>query len=263
MNIIKPTTSALLVLLAGLAWQPFATAQPAAAPAPAGAASAPAPASAAASAPTPPGMGTQYSEKGADTCLGCHDEEADTATFSTAAIFKTRHAHRGDKHAPFGAGGLQCEACHGPGAKHSAKGSNRKQTINSFKPSSFLSVAERNAACLDCHQNQARTGWHAAAHERGALACTDCHKLHAERDAVLTKADQAEVCFNCHKKQRADFQKASTHPVRFGLMALQRLPQPARLAERGDADQADAEPDLLHLPRRKARAAVVGACAGG
>ena len=188
---------------------------------------------------------------------------SDTATFSTAAIFKTRHAHRGNQHAPFGAGGLQCEACHGPGAKHATKGSNKKQTINSFKPTSFLTVAERNAACLDCHQDSARNGWHASAHERSPLACTNCHKLHAERDAVLTKADQPEVCFNCHKKQRADFQKASTHPVRFGLMRLQRLPQPARLAEHGDADQADAEPDLLHLPRREARAAAVGARAGG
>ena len=196
-------TSSLLVLLATLAC-PSVSAQPAAAPA---AASAPA-----------PGAGTEYSEKGADTCLGCHDEEADTATFSTAAIFKTRHAHRGNKAAPFGAGGLQCEACHGPGGRHAGKGSDRKQTINSFKPDSFLPVAERNAACLQCHESRSRTGWHAAAHERGALACTDCHRLHVERDAVLTKADQAEVCYSCHQKQRADFQKASTHPVRFGLM---------------------------------------------
>jgi DmsE family decaheme c-type cytochrome len=188
---------------------PATAASTASAPAPATAASAPAP---------PPGAGTQYSENGADTCLGCHDAEADTATFTTAAIFKTPHAHRGNKHAPFGAGGLQCEACHGPGAKHSTKGSNKKQTINSFKPSSFLTVAERNAACLDCHQSGARNGWQASAHERGSLACTDCHKLHAERDPVLTKVDQPEVCFECHKKQRADFQKASTHPVRFGLM---------------------------------------------
>jgi DmsE family decaheme c-type cytochrome len=220
MGSIKPTVSALLVLLAAFAWLPTATAQTAAAPAPAGAASAPVPA---ASAPAQPvGAGTQYSEKGADTCLGCHDEEADTATFTTAAIFKTRHAHRANKHSPFGAGGLQCEACHGPGARHSVKGgssSAKKRTINSLKSDSFLPVAERNAACLQCHENRSRTGWHVAAHERGGLACTDCHKLHVERDAVLTKADQPEVCFNCHKKQRADFQKASTHPVRFGLMA--------------------------------------------
>jgi DmsE family decaheme c-type cytochrome len=204
MRAFQPTAAALLVLLAGLAWQPWATGQTAA--------------PLAASAPAPGAIGTEYSEKGADTCLGCHDEEADTATFTTAAIFKTRHAHRGNKASPFGAGGLQCEACHGPGGRHSTKGSNKKQTINSLKPNSFLPVAERNGACLQCHENRSRSGWHAAAHERGALACTDCHRLHVERDAVLTKSDQAEVCYGCHKKQRTDFQKASTHPVRFGQM---------------------------------------------
>src|SRR5512143_767624 len=146
------------------------------------AASAPVTASAASGPAAAPGQGTEYTEKGADTCLGCHDEEADTATFSTALIFKTRHAHRGDAHAPFGPGGLQCEACHGPGGRHATKGSDKKRTINSFKSNSFLTVAERNAACLQCHENSARTGWHASGHERGALACTDCHKLHTERD---------------------------------------------------------------------------------
>jgi DmsE family decaheme c-type cytochrome len=212
MNILKPTIPALLVLLAGLAWQPLATAQSAAAPAPARAASAPA----------DTGPGTQYSEKGADTCLECHDEEADSLTHTTAGIFKNRHAHRRDARAPFGPGGLQCEACHGPGARHSVKGGSseeKKRTTISLKADSRLPVEQRNAPCLGCHQGSARTAWHAGAHERGQLACTDCHKLHVERDAVLAKSSEAEVCYRCHKQQRGDFQKASTHPVRFGRMA--------------------------------------------
>ena len=176
--------------------------------------------SSAASAPRTPGLGTEYTEKGADTCLECHDQEADTASFTTAAIFKGRHAQRGDKHAPFGVGGLQCEACHGPGAGHATgKGGKKTLTIDSFKASSFLSVRERNDACLGCHEGGARMGWHAGAHERSGVACTDCHRLHAERDPVLTKTGQPEVCFACHRQHRSDFQKTSTHPVRFGLMA--------------------------------------------
>ena len=206
MSMTRPLHCALL-LLAGLSWQPLATAQT----------SAPAP-SAAASAPSAAGSGTEYSDKGADTCLNCHDAEADTATFTTAAIFKTKHAHRRNARAPFGPGALQCEACHGPGERHSAKGSKKTATTNSFKPNSFLTVAQRNQPCLDCHQGNARTGWHGGAHERGNVACTDCHKLHAEQDPVLSKSTQAEVCYACHKQQRADFQKTSSHPVRFGTM---------------------------------------------
>jgi len=206
------------LLLCGLAWRPMASAQ-SEVPAPSSAVAAPQAAAVAASAPTAAGMGTQYSEKGADTCLDCHDAESDTATFTTAGIFKGRHAHRGDARSPFGPGGLQCEACHGPGARHSVKNSKKTATINSLKPNSFLSVAERNQPCLDCHQGQSRTAWHVGAHDRSQLACTDCHKMHVERDAVLDKGGQPEVCLRCHKQQRADFQKASTHAVRFGRMS--------------------------------------------
>jgi DmsE family decaheme c-type cytochrome len=164
------------------------------------------------------GAGSQYSEKGADTCLDCHDAEADTPSFSTAGIFKSRHAQRSDSRSPFGAGGLQCEACHGPGARHSAKGGGKRLTIDSQKPSSFMAAEERNQPCLDCHQNRSRTGWHAGAHERAHLACADCHRIHVERDAVLNRRGQPEVCLRCHAQQRIDFQKASSHPLRQGKM---------------------------------------------
>jgi DmsE family decaheme c-type cytochrome len=207
-----------LLALAVAAAAPEARAQAASAPTASAAASA---AAATASAPArPPGQGTEYTEKGADTCLGCHDPESDTETFTAAAIFKTKHAQRRDKHGPFGPGGLQCEACHGPGAGHATgKGGKKTLTINSFKASSFLTVEQRNQSCLNCHSGRARTGWHASAHEQAGLACTDCHRLHAERDAVVTQADQPAVCMTCHTRQRADFQKTSSHPVRFGQMA--------------------------------------------
>ena len=184
-----------LLLLAGLAWQAMVFAQPAAAPLP---------------------KPDQYTAKGADTCLGCHDDES--ATYSAAAIFKTKHGHPGDPRSPFGVKGLQCEACHGPGALHAR---NKKgASINNFKPDSKASLQERNQTCLTCHEGNTRTAWHAGAHERSGVACTDCHKIHrAQGDAVLTKASEAQVCLACHKKQSADFQKPSSHPVRQGLMS--------------------------------------------
>ena len=167
--------------------------------------------------PTVPG--TQYSEKGADTCLYCHDEDSDTAKHTTSALFKSKHARRGDAHGPFGKGGLQCEACHGPGANHSIKDSKKIPTINSQKADSFMPAAQRNEACLSCHKGTTRNAWHAGAHGRTDIACASCHKIHTGKDPVLAKATEAEVCYTCHKQQRADFHKASAHPVRQGRMA--------------------------------------------
>jgi len=175
----------------------------------------PAAAAAAASAPVGDAAAPQaYTPKGADTCLECHDDE--TAGYSASALFKTKHAQRGDRRTPFGPGGLQCEACHGPGAAHAR---NKKATsINTFKADSKLSLPERNQLCLGCHAGSARTAWHAGVHERAGLACTDCHKIHQEHDAVLSRGSEPQVCVACHKQQRADFQKTSAHPVRQGRM---------------------------------------------
>jgi len=205
----------VLLVLAGLWASAGASAQPAAASAPAAsapaagnAASAPAPARP----PLPPR--DQYSEKGADTCLECHNDV--TPGYSGAAIFKGKHGHRHDKRAPFGTGGLQCEACHGPGARHAR--SKNPDSINGLKASSSQTAQERNQPCLSCHQAGARIGWHASTHERSGVACGDCHKVHQDRDPVLAKNTEPDVCFACHRQKQADFQKPSTHPVRFGLM---------------------------------------------
>lgn len=167
--------------------------------------------SAAAPAPRP----DQYTEKGADTCLKCHDDES--ATYSAAALFKSKHAQRGNPRAPFGANGLQCESCHGPGALHARN--KRASAINTFKPDSKVPLAQRNQVCLGCHESSTRMAWHAGAHERNDVACTSCHKVHRDHgDPVLAKASQPQVCYTCHQQQRADFQKASSHPLRHGLM---------------------------------------------
>ena len=199
---IKKTSIAALFLLLGFVFSLAAFAQAVADPAPPAA-----------------GQGTQYSENGADTCLTCHTEAWPYPIFP---IFKSKHANRADKRTPFA--GLQCEACHGPGAKHAASGD--KNAINSFKPTSFLPPAERNKVCLDCHRGNARTGWMASTHESNNLACTNCHKLHAERDPVLVKANQPEVCYTCHKQRRADFAKPSVHPVRSGRMTCSECHNP-------------------------------------
>jgi DmsE family decaheme c-type cytochrome len=160
----------------------------------------------------PPG----YSKRGADTCLKCHDEDY---PYPVVAIFYTKHARQGDPRTPFA--GLQCEACHGPAKAHTQKvmpGDNRPAPIT-FGKDAATPPEQQNRMCLQCHENAARMHWRGSTHEIRGLACASCHRVHAKRDPLLDRDTQAEVCFGCHHKQRAELNKASVHPVRFGLVA--------------------------------------------
>ncbi len=161
----------------------------------------------------PAAQGSAYTEKGADTCLGCHDA---SWRVPILPIFKTKHGQRADKRTPFAPGGLQCEACHGPGAAHAASGD--ESLIINFDRHSSHSAAEQNRPCLECHKGNARAQWGGSTHERNDVACASCHKIHVQRDPALRKATQPDVCFTCHLKQRADFNKPTTHPVRAGKL---------------------------------------------
>lgn len=169
---------------------------------------APAPAETAAPAP-------HYTDRGADTCIKCHDEDSEFPVFS---IFKTRHAVAADARTPFA--GYQCEACHGPGGQHAVNlpEGERQPPILAFGRRSHVPAKEQDAMCLGCHEGRARMHWAGSEHERAEVGCADCHKIHAPSDAVLERVTQAPVCETCHQTVRADFLKPSVHPVRFGVM---------------------------------------------
>jgi DmsE family decaheme c-type cytochrome len=153
-----------------------------------------------------------YSAQGADTCLGCHNNPGVTN------IFHTKHARPDDPRGPFGHGGLQCEACHGPGGAHIAGGGDVSKIIV-FGPKSHTPVQGQNANCLGCHQTNAAHDWAASAHAASDVACASCHQMHAVKDPVQATASQAEVCSGCHQTQRTDMIKLSHHPLREGKMA--------------------------------------------
>ena len=154
-----------------------------------------------------------YSPQGADTCLGCHNDAGITG------IFRTKHARPNDPRGPFGHGGLQCEACHGPGGAHVKAGGGPPAGLTVFGSKSPTPVAQKNASCLGCHQSNAAHDWATSAHASSDVACVGCHKLHADKDPVQTVATQIEVCTNCHQAQHTDLFKPSHHPMREGKMA--------------------------------------------
>ncbi len=156
-----------------------------------------------------------YSRKGADTCLSCHEEDV------TLALFRSKHAVPSDPNGPFGHGQLQCEACHGPSGDHSKRV--RRNQVRPDVGVNFGSAANtpidvQNGMCLDCHRADTGFGWHGSEHDEN-VACADCHTSHAARDPVLVTSTQAEVCFDCHQQQRTQSRKPFSHPVRQGKMS--------------------------------------------
>jgi DmsE family decaheme c-type cytochrome len=156
----------------------------------------------------------EYSRKGADTCLSCHDDA------KTALLFKTRHAVPSDPRGPFGHGQLQCESCHGPGADHSKRlrrGQERPHVID-FTDSGITPIETQNGQCLDCHGEDVGFGWHSGSHPVDEVSCAGCHSAHKASDPVLFTSSQAPVCYDCHQQVRTETMKAFAHPVSQGKM---------------------------------------------
>ena len=89
-----------------------------------------------------------FSERGAATCMQCHNEAPVTN------ILSTPHATKGDSRTPFGQ--HECESCHGPSDAHVAgfaKGAPVSPTVV-FKGPKASPVAERNQVCLGLPSGQ-------------------------------------------------------------------------------------------------------------
>jgi len=157
-----------------------------------------------------------YSDKGADTCLKCHDEDS---KFPVLDIFKTPHAIKADKRTPFAQ--HQCETCHGPSGEHD-KGRLRKdekrEPMIAFNSNSHVPVAERNEICSSCHQEINQSHWQGSIHDVSNVACSDCHSVHAVEDPMRSNIAQVESCGSCHQTHQLASKRFSTHPLKYGQM---------------------------------------------
>lgn len=160
--------------------------------------------------------------KGDAKCTGCHDEADETAPTmltlhpSVLAIGKTRHGTKADGQTP------TCTDCHGASEKHlNYSGSGKPpKADNQFTKGSATPAADRNQACLSCHQKDSKRHlWAGSAHEVADVSCNSCHQVHTAKDKVRDKRTQPEVCYTCHKEQRAQFNKQSHHPTPEGKVA--------------------------------------------
>jgi len=139
-------------------------------------------------------------------CTKCHNESWPKPILS---IYQTRHGNRADARTP------NCQNCHGASDAHLQSPVNSPDVVFGAKSRKLSSYEARNNACLACHETQVRprANWSGSQHETRGVACTSCHDIHTPNMKVMNKATQAEVCYECHKTQRAQTHRLSTHPL--------------------------------------------------
>jgi DmsE family decaheme c-type cytochrome len=130
---------------------------------------------------------------GSDTCAACHEDIA-------KAFAKSPH-DQVDTDKKRGWDGRACESCHGPG----------------------LAATAADRVCLTCHLNQpTQVGRLESSHMKDQVACTTCHKVHADggRDLLVRKAAAInQQCANCHLNVWTQFQRPNHHKLPEGAMS--------------------------------------------
>jgi len=157
----------------------------------------------------------EYSNS-ANQCMSCHREGRD---FPAHEIFMTPMGISGAADSPFADGNHDCETCHGPSASHRRKQEDGSRPSPAITFNENTPVAKQNEVCHGCHNDSASLiHWPGSMHNEAEIACSSCHKVHAERDPVFDALAQQEVCFSCHPRTRSETFKNSSHPLRFGEM---------------------------------------------
>ncbi len=150
---------------------------------------------------------------GEKVCIGCHtQEEAHFRETGHAKIFRGNPVNERER--------AGCEACHGPGAAHAKKASD-KSLIIGFTRASGTPPEVQTAACLSCHSGGNRLHWPGSVHASNQLSCADCHNpmMKGSDRALLVRATINDTCQNCHRQQRSEFAKRSHMPLPEGKMS--------------------------------------------
>ena len=152
--------------------------------------------------------------KGDAKCTECHDEGDNPKILH---LGKTKHGTTADSRS------ATCTSCHGGSEAHlkgGTTGNNKRPAPDVVFKAGGATPEAQSGQCLNCHKSDSnRSHWPGSAHETRDISCTNCHAMHTPKDKVLAKATQPEVCFACHKEQRAQVNRPSHHPVLEGKVA--------------------------------------------
>ena len=146
---------------------------------------------------------------GSTVCQTCHED-----IFN--AFMKSPHARvETDKHRGFVE--RACESCHGPGLKHTETAS-----ADDIHQPAKMAGAAADKICMSCHLNEpTHVGRLASSHAKNEIACTTCHKIHADGPMGLVPHGATAIntlCASCHLNVWAQFQKPHHHKLPEGAM---------------------------------------------
>lgn len=150
---------------------------------------------------------------GSEMCQACHGDVADLFAKTTMGKILMQHPRNSQEK-------LGCEGCHGPAKAHADSGGGTFEGMITFSKKDTTPVEKRNAVCLDCHEQTARTHWKGSPHASRNIACTDCHRVMGGGfgKGQLQKPTEIETCGQCHLERKAQL-KLSTHmPLLEGKM---------------------------------------------
>jgi DmsE family decaheme c-type cytochrome len=155
--------------------------------------------------PDQKGAKTEQSYAGSVVCQGCHED--------INKAFMAENSHRVlETNTRRGWQEQSCEACHGPGMKHS-ESADPKDILNPAR----LAASQSDRSCLTCHlQQQTSSGRISGGHARSQVACVSCHSVHGAKQSRTVA--RTESCAGCHPASAAEFQRPFTHPLRQGSM---------------------------------------------
>ena len=147
---------------------------------------------------------------GSEACQACHED------ISNAFAKNPHHVVEADSRR--GWKGQACESCHGPAQKHTESAS-----AEDIRNPAKLTAMATDKICLSCHLNQpTHVGRLQSSHAKNQIACTTCHKIHANGPFGLVARKTAQVnaqCATCHTSVWSQFQKPFKHRVPEGAMS--------------------------------------------